>query len=237
MIKEYLLIRDTLFPMVPDGTEEDLDSKVWNVYRGNELVGMITTQQFQPVVLEFEQLMGMRVYLADKEKENGEVIDIYKLASFGDEIEEYDFSLEPKEEDMLTETMHIQEALPDERIMGEANALQQIAEEKRHQHDIIQEAIQTPPLIESLSEQYESVHDVTAIFGQSIEDVISFLQEEGEIVGMDSIVGIHEENNQRCIVMHESVEHRTERERVEEELRQAALGKLSKEEKRALGIK
>jgi len=238
MIKEYLLIANTLYPMLPDGSENiDIhDSKMWNVFRGNELVGIITSSKFQPVLSMFMKYENMRVYFYDKDNsEDGETLDIYALAKHGEEVEEYDNTQNSKK--LVSESMHIQEASPDQRILDKIKLQQQTINEKQHQHTIVQEASLTEPLIETLRKTNESVYNITSIFGNTIEDVITFLNSEGKIVGFDAVVSIHEERNQRCIIMHESEEHKLERERKTKELRTAAISKLTDEEKRALGIK
>ena len=240
MIKEYLIVGKKQYPMLLDETENSamFESQTWNVYRGNELVGVIASSLFHPVSPEFMVYEGLRVYLHGKDEmdENGnvELLDIYALAQHGQDIDELS-KIEHKP--IIKESSVVsQEALPDSRIMENAEAHQKVREEQQHQGAIIQDASR-PPIIETLREQYESVHEISDIFGRTIEDVIEFLTHEGSIVGFDAMVTMYEENFQRCIVMHEHDEHRDLREREEEELRKEAMAKLSDEEKRVLGIK
>jgi len=237
MIKEYLLIEDTLYPMLPDSSEEAgfHDSKMWNVYKGDEMIGIISGYTFQPVSVQYMKYEGMQVYHFDKEIEDGEASDLYALALHDEVVKKYDSSQDVTE-NILTETMHIQEAMPDERIINATVAHQAVIEEKQTQANILYEATEQPALIDTLRDTYESVHNITFVFGKTIAEAIEFLKEEGEVVGDDAVIGIHEDYGQRCIVMHESEEHRTERLRVEDELREAAMSKLTIEEKRALGI-
>lgn len=236
MITEYLIIGKKQYPMLLDETENSamFESQTWNVYRGNELVGVVASSLFHPVLPEFMIHDGFRVYLQSKDNTEAEPIDIYALAKHGEDIDELS-KIDNK--NVIEESdIPVLEDSPDGRIMESAEAHQKVQEEQQHQGSIIHDAA-SPPIIETLKGQYESVHEISDIFGKTIEEVITFLTQEGSIVGFDAMVTMYEENFQRCIVMHEHDEHRDAREVEEEELRKEALSKLSDEEKRVLGIK
>jgi len=260
MIKEYLIIENTQYPMVLDGAEgnNELDSELWNVYRGNELVGIIASSIFQPVLSNFMIHAGMIVFRHSNDvDDDGNSLDIYALGFEGDAITNVPSAhngdnkstqkiVSVSTDNLLTESTNLessidmskpnQVALPDNRITGIADDRRIMIDESNERKGIINDATNAPSLIDLLDEKYESVHEITNIFGKSIEEVLQFLTTEGEHVGFDALVGIHEENNQRCIVMHETEEHKEERERKMKEYREAAISKLTIDERKALGL-